>query len=79
MNADTAKPTSSVGHSNDPEPILDRKQKFAQRASVSPRTVDNWLHNKIIPHIRIGRAVLIPWREALEHLRRNYGITPRGK
>lgn len=61
------------------EPDLERKTRFAQRASVSQRTCDNWIATKRIPYLRVGKIVLIPWREALEHLRRNYGINPRGE
>ncbi len=60
------------------EPELDRKRRFAQRTSVSVRCVDNWLSQKRIPYIRVGRVVLIPWREALAHLNRNYRVNANG-
>jgi excisionase family DNA binding protein len=60
------------------EPELDRKQQFAQRASVSVRSVDNWIHDRRIPYLKIGRTVLIPWREALETLNRNYRLNAHG-
>jgi excisionase family DNA binding protein len=70
-------PTTGPGRNSEPE--LDRKRKFAQRASVSPRCVDNWLHDRRIPFLKVGRTVLIPWREALEKLKRDYQINARGE
>ncbi|GDY22797.1 hypothetical protein LBMAG56_41440 [Verrucomicrobiota bacterium] len=62
-----------------PEPELDRKARFAERVGISSRCLDNWLHDKKIPYLRVGKIVLIPWRDALAHLRRNYGINARGE
>lgn len=70
-------PDAGPGRNNEPE--LDRKARFAQRASVSVRCVDNWIHDRRIPFLKIGRTVLIPWREALETLNRNYRLNPRGE
>jgi excisionase family DNA binding protein len=67
-------PAPSAGLAAEPE--LDRKARFAQRASVSVRCVDNWIHDRRIPFLKIGRTVLIPWREALETLNRNYRLNP---
>ena len=61
------------------EPEFDRKPRFAQRTSVSVRCVDNWIQDGRIPYLKIGRAVLIPWREALETLKRNYRLEARGE
>ncbi len=69
-------PVTGAGH---PEPELDRKARFAQRASVSVRCVDNWIHDRRIPFLKIGRTVLIPWREAFETLNRHYRLNPRGE
>ncbi len=68
-------PETGPGRNSEPE--LDRKARFAQRASVSVRCVDNWLRDRRIPFLKIGRAVLIPWREALETLNRNYRLNAR--
>jgi len=75
----TEPPEFGTGNSQLPEPDLDRKPRFAERAGISPRCLDNWLKLKRIPYLRVGKVVLIPWREALAHLRRNYGINPRGE
>lgn len=61
------------------EPELERKRQFAHRASVSVRSVDNWIRDRRIPFLKIGRTVLIPWREALETLNRNYRLNARGE
>jgi excisionase family DNA binding protein len=68
-------PDTGPGRNSEPE--LDRKQQFAQRASVSVRSVDNWIRDRRIPFLRIGRTVRIPWREALETLNRNYRLNAR--
>lgn len=73
----TIPPGSGPGQEAEPE--LDRKQRFAQRASVSIRCVDNWIHDHRIPFLKIGRTVLIPWREALETLNRNYRVNAHGR
>jgi hypothetical protein len=68
-----------VAHKNPtPEPDLDRKIRFAQRAGVSPRCLDNWIRDRRIPFLRVGKIVLIPWKEALGHLNHNYRVSPRG-
>lgn len=72
------KTAAAPGLPQSPEPDLDRKRRFAQRVGVSPRCVDNWLHHRRIPFLRVGKVVLIPWKEAIDHLNRNYRITPRG-
>ncbi|MFZ0828834.1 MAG: hypothetical protein WAO02_15565 [Verrucomicrobiia bacterium] len=69
-------PDAGPGQHN--EPTFDRKRRFAQRASVSVRCVDNWIHDRRIPFLKIRRTVLIPWREALEKLKRDYQIDARG-
>lgn len=74
---DTIQPASGAGLAAEPE--FDRKARFADRTSVSCRCVDNWIHDRRIPFLKIGRAVLIPWREALETLNRNYRLNPRGE
>ena len=73
----STRPVTGAGHSAEPE--LDRKARFAQRASVSVRCVDNWIHDRRIPVLKIGRTVLIPWREALETLNRDYRLNARGE
>jgi len=73
------KSTPDTGPGRTIEPELDRKPQFARRASVSVRSVDNWIHDRRIPYLKIGRTVLIPWREALETLNRNYRLNARGE
>jgi excisionase family DNA binding protein len=74
---DTIEPASGAGLAIEPE--LDRKAHFAKRTSVSLRCVDGWIHDRRIPFLKIGRTVLIPWREALETLNRHYRLNPRGE
>ena len=37
--------------------IFVSKREVARLVSVSPRTIDNWMKDGIIPFIRIGRVV----------------------
>ncbi len=60
-------------------PDLDTKTRFALRASISRRTVDNLIASRKIPYLRLSpRLLRIPWRDALDHLRRNYQVNPMG-
>jgi excisionase family DNA binding protein len=74
---DKKMPDTGSGYKSEPE--LDRKAQFAQRVSVSVRCVDNWIRDRRIPFLKIGRAVLIPWREALDTLNRNYRLNARSE
>lgn len=59
-------------------PDLITKQVFAQRTSMSVRSVEKLLAEQRIPAIRMTRKIVrIPWAEALDHLRRNYTINAR--
>ena len=49
--------TPDPGSGRNIEPELDRKREFAKRASVSVRSVDNWIHDRRIPYLKIGRKV----------------------
>ena len=61
-----------------PPPDLVTKIVFAQRLSISVRTVEKMLADQTIPYVRLGRKCLrIPWSEAMAHLRRNYTINAR--
>lgn len=59
-------------------PDLITKKVFAERTSMSVRSVEKLLQEKRIPAIRMTRKIVrIPWKEALDHLRRNYTINAR--
>lgn len=59
-------------------PDLITKQVFAQRTSMSVRSVEKLLAERRIPHVRMTRKLVrIPWAEAVEHMRRNYTINAR--
>jgi excisionase family DNA binding protein len=69
--------TSVPGTDSCIEPEFERKADFAKRVSVSVRCLDNWVRDKRIPYLKIGRTVLIPWREALATLNRKYRLNAR--
>ena len=60
-------------------PDFDRKIEFARRVGISNRTCDNWIRHKRIPIVKVGRVVLIPWREAIAHLNQRYRIRAVGE
>lgn len=70
---------SDTGLGRNSEPEFDRKKQFARRAAVSGRCVDNWLHDRRIPFLKVGKTVLIPWRAALEKLKQDYQINARNE
>jgi hypothetical protein len=53
-------PDLGTGNSKLPEPDLDRKLRFAERAGISPRCLDNWLKQKRIPYIAWGKSCSSP-------------------
>ena len=71
----TEVPQSDSGPVQIKEPDLITKAVFAQRTSLSIRTVEKLLAERRIPAIRMTRKMVrIPWAEALEHLRKNYQV-----
>ena len=60
------------------DPELERKHQFARRVSVSVRAVDNWIRDRKIPYLKVGRTVLIPWKDALDELKRKYRLNATG-
>jgi DNA-binding transcriptional MerR regulator len=56
-------------------PTLIRKKELAQRLSVSPRTIDNWVSRRIIPYIQLSsRFNLYDPEAVIEALRKTYQI-----
>ncbi len=57
------------------EPTLIKKQELANRLSVSPRTIDNWVAKRIIPFIRVGtRFYLYDFEAVLAAIRKHYEV-----
>ena len=58
-------------------PTLIRKKELAQRLSVSPRTIDNWVSRRVIPYIQLSsRFNLYDPEAVIEALRKTYQIKP---
>jgi DNA-binding transcriptional MerR regulator len=56
-------------------PTLIRKKELAQRLSVSPRTIDNWVSRRVIPYIQLSsRFNLYDPEAVIEVLRKTYQI-----
>lgn len=59
------------------EPGLIKKSQLAMRLSVSSRTIDNWVANRIIPYIQISRGFnRFDYDAVITALRKKYGIDP---
>lgn len=59
------------------EPGLIKKNQLANLLSVSPRTIDNWVANRIIPYIQISPGFnRFDYDAVLAVLRKKYGIDP---
>jgi excisionase family DNA binding protein len=62
------------------EPALIRRQELARRLSVSGRTVDGWIANRVIPYIKVGpRFYLFELKQVLAALRKHYEISESGR
>jgi DNA-binding transcriptional MerR regulator len=60
-------------------PTLIRKKELAQRLSVSPRTIDNWVSRRVIPYIQLSsRFNLYDPEAVIEALRKTYQIEAIG-
>jgi DNA-binding transcriptional MerR regulator len=60
-------------------PALIRKKELAQRLSVSPRTIDNWVSRRVIPYIQLSsRFNLYDPEAVIEALRKTYQIEAIG-
>lgn len=65
---------------NNIEPTLIKKKELANRLSVSPRTIDNWVAKRIIPFIRVGpRFYLYDFEGVLAAIRKHYEIGAKSR
>ena len=48
------------------------KREVAKRLGKSPRTIENWVSQGILPCIKVQRSVLFPWADVQEALRGFY-------
>lgn len=77
MPNDTSQ-TPGFGQRDNQEPDLITKVEFANRTSLSIRSVEKLLNEQRIPVIRLSRKMVrIPYAEAMEHLRKTYQVNAR--
>ena len=50
------------------------KTEMARRLSVTPRTIETWMHKGLVPFRKIGRTVRFDWGEVCAH----FAQRPRG-
>jgi excisionase family DNA binding protein len=54
------------------------KTDVAQRLGKTPRTIEHWMRQGVIPYIKIGRGrratVLFKWADIEAHLKANFGV-----
>jgi excisionase family DNA binding protein len=48
------------------------KREVAKRLGKSPRTIEHWVNQGILPYIKVERSVLFPWADVQEALRGFY-------
>jgi excisionase family DNA binding protein len=59
-------------------PTLIKKKELAKRLSVSPRTIDEWVRTRKIPHLQISpRFYLYDFEAVLAALRKLYQVDAR--
>jgi excisionase family DNA binding protein len=59
-------------------PTLLKKKDLAKRLSVSPRTIDEWVRKRKIPHLQISpRFYLYDFEAVLAALRKQYQVDAR--
>jgi excisionase family DNA binding protein len=50
------------------------KAEFAERMTVTPRTVEHWMRLRKVPYEKIGRTVRFHWGDVRAHLARRSRI-----
>lgn len=54
------------------------KTDVAVRLGKTPRTIEHWMRQGVIPHIKIGKGrratVLFKWADIEAHLKANFGV-----
>ena len=54
------------------------KQELAPLLRKTPRTLENYLRQGLLPSIRIGRSVLFSWPDVQAALRESFTINAKG-
>ncbi len=49
------------------EPFI-TKPEVARRLGKRVRTIDNWMHQGLLPYYKLGRSVAFKWSEVESHL-----------
>jgi excisionase family DNA binding protein len=75
------KPAQEIKVENEPRNAGDwliSKTDVAQRLGKTPRTIEHWMRQGVIPYIKIGKGrratVLFKWADIEAHLKANYGV-----
>jgi len=55
------------GHSDDLDDLL-TKIEIACLFKKTPRTIENWMHSGLIPHIKLGNSVFFSRKAVLRHV-----------
>jgi excisionase family DNA binding protein len=75
QTTNTSNPVESLGSSGFVQPALIKKKELARRLSISPRTIDEWVRLRKIPHLQIGpRFYLYDFEAVLAALRKLYQV-----
>lgn len=52
------------------------KDELAAKCKVAPRTIENWMRDGYLPHLKIAKVVLFHWPTVLAHLQANFSVVP---
>lgn len=71
-----ALPPMPAGAVEQPYECFISREEVARRLSVHPRTVDRWMHRRLVPFYRIAHSVLFKWGEVEAFLARHFRVGP---
>jgi excisionase family DNA binding protein len=60
VNTELGKPAENIG--------FDTIDDLSRRMQCTPRTIQNWMKERRIPYVKIGRSVRFDWELVRKHL-----------
>ena len=58
---------------NAPESAYIDKKELAKRLHKTPRTIEIWMKQGLLPYIKLGRSCLFNWQRVVSHLEEKFG------
>jgi excisionase family DNA binding protein len=66
--------TTSPGPEATPSVAYLDKPSAAAMLGIKPRTLDFWMHKRLVPYFRIGRTIRFDANDLREHLRAKHRV-----